>query len=596
MKLCDFGFARVVNASNSKDLTDYVATRWYRAPELLLGSTNYTFAVDIWAIGCIMGEISDGQPLFPGESEIDQLFIVQKIIGPLTNDHLELFMSNPRFAGLKFPDMSRPETLQKKYMGKLSKRALSFMKIMLSMEPLERPNTAMCLTNAYFDTLEGSVASKQLGTTTGVSSISSTTTTEQLIDETSKSQKQSIKIPNIVESKHNTIAADNDWNLTEDHPLHMQLQSQQLQSQTNKVNELYDANKYAPEILLPTMNASPNIQKPTNIPAEITNDPPSRQKSRKSKEKEQNRAKELEKEAERERERQREKEIRAFREFSTKLPISNKQPQPLPPRRLPTTEQIQQTHQSGVEGGYGNYPHLVPLSDNKVTGSVLLGPLDFNNNNNNSNSNTNNPLTRRGPGPQLQPASQSIPMTMIPPIEPTGPRLRMVSRPPLNTTNESYNVPFHLSPAALYNDTQQQQQQHPSLNSLNRTPLGTTPLVQSPYGIYGEQGGNFSNIITHQHQQQQQQQLPQIQMQGHYIPVIGSNHQAEAKLASPGPRQEDLTYRHNINNNNNSNNNSQAFPTNVYAAAQSRDNNRQLGNNNAQAKPQVSHSSINSHE
>eukprot|EP01035_Chromulina_nebulosa_P023252 gene23252-30139_t len=51
--------------NNNNNLTDYVATRWYRAPELLLGSTNYTFSVDIWAIGCIMGEISDGQPLFP---------------------------------------------------------------------------------------------------------------------------------------------------------------------------------------------------------------------------------------------------------------------------------------------------------------------------------------------------------------------------------------------------------------------------------------------------------------------------------------------------------------------------------------------------
>jgi len=49
----------------------------YRAPELLLGSTEYGPSVDLWAIGCIMGELSDGQPLFPGESEIDQLYIIQ---------------------------------------------------------------------------------------------------------------------------------------------------------------------------------------------------------------------------------------------------------------------------------------------------------------------------------------------------------------------------------------------------------------------------------------------------------------------------------------------------------------------------------------
>lgn len=75
LKICDFGFARVLKEKGVGDLTDYVATRWYRAPELLL-SNNYGKEVDIWAIGCIMGEITDGDALFPGESEIDQLFCI----------------------------------------------------------------------------------------------------------------------------------------------------------------------------------------------------------------------------------------------------------------------------------------------------------------------------------------------------------------------------------------------------------------------------------------------------------------------------------------------------------------------------------------
>jgi cyclin-dependent kinase-like len=153
LKLCDFGFARVISKSND-DLTDYVATRWYRAPELLLGSTNYSFGVDMWAIGCIMGEISDGQPIFPGDSEVDQLYIIQKVIGSLTPEHQELFMLNPRFAGLKFPDMSRPETLQKKYVGRLSKRALSIMKSLLNMEPSERLSAEQCLQHQYFENLD----------------------------------------------------------------------------------------------------------------------------------------------------------------------------------------------------------------------------------------------------------------------------------------------------------------------------------------------------------------------------------------------------------------------------------------------------------
>eukprot|EP00360_Condylostoma_magnum_P000603 CAMPEP_0168315676 /NCGR_PEP_ID=MMETSP0210-20121227/12259_1 /TAXON_ID=40633 /ORGANISM="Condylostoma magnum, Strain COL2" /LENGTH=152 /DNA_ID=CAMNT_0008290631 /DNA_START=111 /DNA_END=569 /DNA_ORIENTATION=+ len=69
LKLCDFGFARTLPQKGGA-LTDYVATRWYRSPELLLGS-EYGPEVDMWGIGCIMGELIDGQPLFPGESEID---------------------------------------------------------------------------------------------------------------------------------------------------------------------------------------------------------------------------------------------------------------------------------------------------------------------------------------------------------------------------------------------------------------------------------------------------------------------------------------------------------------------------------------------
>lgn len=105
LKICDFGFARVLNNKpSSGGLTDYVATRWYRAPELLL-SNNYGKEVDIWAAGCILGEITDGEALFPGESEIDQLFCIQKILGKLTSNQQEEFNKNPRFIGLKFPDI-----------------------------------------------------------------------------------------------------------------------------------------------------------------------------------------------------------------------------------------------------------------------------------------------------------------------------------------------------------------------------------------------------------------------------------------------------------------------------------------------------------
>jgi cyclin-dependent kinase-like len=63
------------------DYTDYVATRWYRSPELLVGDTQYGPPVDIWAIGCVYAELMTGQPLWPGRSDVDQLYLIRKTLG-----------------------------------------------------------------------------------------------------------------------------------------------------------------------------------------------------------------------------------------------------------------------------------------------------------------------------------------------------------------------------------------------------------------------------------------------------------------------------------------------------------------------------------
>ena len=79
VKLCDFGFARTLGA-DANHLTNYVATRWYRSPELLV-SPLYGKKVDVWAIGCIMAEMIDGEALFPGDNLIEQIDCIQKILG-----------------------------------------------------------------------------------------------------------------------------------------------------------------------------------------------------------------------------------------------------------------------------------------------------------------------------------------------------------------------------------------------------------------------------------------------------------------------------------------------------------------------------------
>jgi len=84
MKLGDFGLARSLVSEEEDDnkvLTDYVATRWYRAPEILLGATKYTKAVDMWSLGCIMGELLSGKPIFPGSSTMNQLDRIIEVTG-----------------------------------------------------------------------------------------------------------------------------------------------------------------------------------------------------------------------------------------------------------------------------------------------------------------------------------------------------------------------------------------------------------------------------------------------------------------------------------------------------------------------------------
>ena len=147
-KLCDFGFARLISG-NSEKLTDYVATRWYRAPELLISQGEYNTEVDYWAIGCIMGELADGNPLFPGENEIDQIHCIQKVLGNLTDEQVDKFYSNPLFQGKNLLNITKPETLERKYLGKLNKQAINFMKGLLELDPKKRLNGVTVFQHPY---------------------------------------------------------------------------------------------------------------------------------------------------------------------------------------------------------------------------------------------------------------------------------------------------------------------------------------------------------------------------------------------------------------------------------------------------------------
>jgi mitogen-activated protein kinase len=88
LKICDFGLARGISSKYLKQkpncITNYVATRWYRAPELLLSRRNYAKAVDMWAVGCIFAELYGRRPLFAGNDQIHQVAEILKILGTPT--------------------------------------------------------------------------------------------------------------------------------------------------------------------------------------------------------------------------------------------------------------------------------------------------------------------------------------------------------------------------------------------------------------------------------------------------------------------------------------------------------------------------------
>ena len=150
LKLCDFGFARLLSGPGAL-YTDYVATRWYRSPELLVGDAEYGKGVDIWAIGCIFAEITNGIPLFPGESDIDQLFHIIKCFGQITPRQSLVFQNNPLYHGIELPNPVELDTLDKRFGGQINDiKWLLLLKSCLANEPRHRCTCTELLSSAYF--------------------------------------------------------------------------------------------------------------------------------------------------------------------------------------------------------------------------------------------------------------------------------------------------------------------------------------------------------------------------------------------------------------------------------------------------------------
>ena len=147
IKIADFGLAREIRSV--PPYTEYVSTRYYRAPECLLQSTNYNSPIDIWGLGCIMAEMYlHPQPLFCGANEKEVLFRICSVLGTPTYDTWNDGIQQANIIGLKFPTNSGSD-LEKIIPG-ASSEAIDLMKLMLKWDPNKRATAKMLLKHPFF--------------------------------------------------------------------------------------------------------------------------------------------------------------------------------------------------------------------------------------------------------------------------------------------------------------------------------------------------------------------------------------------------------------------------------------------------------------
>lgn len=146
---CSYDADEHVEEETQSALTNIVGTRWFRAPELLFGSTNYSFEVDLWSLGCVFAELFILEAIFPGVSDIDQLGRIFAILGNLTEDVFPGCSKLPDYGMIHFGKVENPIGLE----SRLSNRSLdeiSIVKRLLCFDPNSRSSVYELLNDKYF--------------------------------------------------------------------------------------------------------------------------------------------------------------------------------------------------------------------------------------------------------------------------------------------------------------------------------------------------------------------------------------------------------------------------------------------------------------
>ncbi|NXT17730.1 MK15 kinase, partial [Syrrhaptes paradoxus] len=153
VKLCDFGLARSLCQMNEDQvnpaLTEYVATRWYRAPEILLSSRSYTKGVDMWSIGCILGEMLLGKPLFPGTSTVNQIEQILRVIPAPSSEDILAMQSDYRASVINRMSSRQRVTFEEILPSSTPLPALDLLKKLLVFNPDKRLTAEEALQHPY---------------------------------------------------------------------------------------------------------------------------------------------------------------------------------------------------------------------------------------------------------------------------------------------------------------------------------------------------------------------------------------------------------------------------------------------------------------
>jgi len=148
LKLCDFGCAK--HLVRGEPSVSYVCSRNYRAPELIFGAIDYSTKIDVWSAGCILGEMLLGRIIFPGESGVDQLVEIIKVMGTPAKE--EIKEMNPHYNEFRFPQIT-PQPWAKVFRPRTPPEALDLISKLLQYRPSIRITTEIACGHVFFDEL-----------------------------------------------------------------------------------------------------------------------------------------------------------------------------------------------------------------------------------------------------------------------------------------------------------------------------------------------------------------------------------------------------------------------------------------------------------